>query len=257
MERARAAAAKALELDDSLAEAHTSLGRVLMSFDLDWTHARDAYDRALTLNPNYATAHQWHANLLLALGRTEEALASMHRARDLEPFSLILNAAVGWVLYMSRRYDEAIACYRATLEMEPNFGMALREIAVALERVGRCDEALAMLQRARTVQGDHPILACIAGRVHATAGRIADARAALVDLYERRTRGYVPAILMAVLHAALGESEQAVDTLWHAYEERSSPLMWMKVDPWLDGLRGHVRFIELMNRAGLGEQVPT
>jgi DNA-binding winged helix-turn-helix (wHTH) protein/tetratricopeptide (TPR) repeat protein len=251
MERARAAATKALELDDSLAEAHTSLGRVAMSFDLDWDRAQGAFDRAIALNPNYATAHQWHANLLLALGRTEEALAAMQRARDLEPFSLILNTAVGWVLYMSRRYDEAIANYRATLEMEPHFGMALREIAVALERVGRCEEALEMLDRARAAQGDHPLLVCFEGRVHATAGRVDDARAALEELYARRTRGYVPAITIAVLHAALGEREQAIDALWEAYEERSSPLIWMKVDPWLDSLRTHERFMELMNRAGL------
>jgi TolB-like protein/Tfp pilus assembly protein PilF len=257
MERARAAATKALELDDSLAEAHTSLGRVVMSFDLDWARAQDAFDRAIALNPTYATAHQWRANLLLARGRTEEALASMQRARDLEPFSLILNTAVGWVLYMSRRYDEAIASYRATLEMEPHFGMALREIAVAFERVGRCEEALEMLARARAAHGDHPMLVCFEGRVHATAGRAAEARAALEELYAKRARGYVPAILIAVLHAALGETEQAIDALWDAYEERSSPLMWMKVDPWLDGLRGHSKFVELMNRAGLGEQVPT
>jgi hypothetical protein len=153
-------------------------------------------------------------------------------------------------------YDEAIASYRATLEMEPNFGMALREIAVALERVGRCEEALEMLDRARAAQGDHPMLVCFEGRVHATAGRMADARTALEVLYAQRTRGYVPAILIAVLHAALGEAAQAIDALWDAYEERSSPLMWMKVDPWLDGLRGHARFMELMNRAGLGEQAP-
>jgi tetratricopeptide (TPR) repeat protein len=180
----------------------------------------------------------------------------MRRARDLEPSSLILNTAVGWVLYMSRRYDEAIASYRSTLEMEPRFGMALREIAVPLERVGRCEEALEMLQRARAAQGDHPVLVCIEGRVHATAGRMTDARAALDELYAQRTRGYVPAILIAVLHAALDEAEPAIAALWDAYDERSSPLIWMKVDPWLDGLRAHARFTELLGRVGLGEQAP-
>jgi tetratricopeptide (TPR) repeat protein len=225
-----------------------------MSYDLDWARAQAAFARAIELNPAYVTAHQWHANLLLALGRTDDALAAMQRARALEPFSLILNTAVGWVLYMSRRYDDAIAAYRTTLEMEPNFGMALREIALALERVGRCDEALEMLSRARTAQGDHPMLVCFEGRVHATAGREAEARAALEELYARRDRGYVPAILIGVLHAALGQIEPAIDALWDAYTERSSPLIWMKVDPWLDDLRGHARFIELMNRVGLGEQ---
>jgi hypothetical protein len=113
-----------------------------------------------------------------------------------------------------------------------------------------------MLARARAAHGDHPMLVCFEGRVHATAGRAAEARAALEELYAKRARGYVPAILIAVLHAALGETEQAIDALWDAYEERSSPLMWMKVDPWLDGLRGHTKFVELMNRAGLGEQAP-
>jgi TolB-like protein/Tfp pilus assembly protein PilF len=253
MERARAAAAKALALDDSLAEAHTSLGRVLMSFDLQWKPAQAAFERALALNPGYATAHQWHANLLLALGRTDEALASMRRAHELEPFSLILNTAMGWVLYMSRRYDEAIAQYRATLELEPAFGMAWRELAVSLERIGRCDEALDAIGRARAAQGDHAMLVCFEGRVYATAGRASDARGALEELRARRARGYAPAILLAVLHAALGEDEQAIHALWDAYEERSSPLMWMKVDPWLDSLRGHPRFRELMNRVGLGE----
>jgi tetratricopeptide (TPR) repeat protein len=131
MERARAAATKAIELDDSVAAAHTSLGRVVMSFDLDWARVKDAFERAIALNQGYATAHRWRANLLLALGRTDQALAAMRRARELEPFSLILNTGVGWVLYMSRRYDEAIASDRATLEMEPNFGMAQREIALS------------------------------------------------------------------------------------------------------------------------------
>jgi predicted Zn-dependent protease len=130
--------------------------------------------------------------------------------------------------------------------------MALREIALACDRIGRCDEALEMLARARAAQGDHPMLVCFEGRVHATAGRMAEARAALEDLYARRTRGYVPAFLIGVLHAALGEQDRAIDALWDAYEERSSPLMWMKVDPWLDDLREHPRFTELMNRTGLG-----
>jgi TolB-like protein/Tfp pilus assembly protein PilF len=251
MDRARAAALKAIELDDSLAEAHTSLGRVLMSFDFDWAGAEAAFQRAIALNPGYATAHQWYANHLLARGRAVEALASMRRARDLEPFSLILNTAVGWVLYMSARYDEAIVQYRATLELEPAFGMAWRELAMSLERVGRCDEALEAISRARSAQGDHPMLVCFEGRVHATAGRVTAARAALDELRARRTRGYVPAMLTALLHAVLGEDEAAIEALWEAYEERSSPLVWIKVDPWLDSLRGHPRFAMLINLMGL------
>jgi len=171
MPKAKAAVLKALELDDSLSEAHASLGRIKMAFDWDWAGAEPEFQCALALNPNYATGHQWYANFLLAVGRTAEAEAEIALACELEPFSLMLNCARGWVYHMSRQYDRAAEQYRHTLEMDPHFVMAQREIAFVYEQQERYNEALAMIQQAIREGGENPIVLGILGHILASSGQ--------------------------------------------------------------------------------------
>jgi TolB-like protein/Tfp pilus assembly protein PilF len=253
MPKAKAAVIKALELDDNLAEAHASLGRIKMAFDWDWTGAEPEFQRALALNPNYATGHQWYANFLLAVGHAAEAEAEIALACELEPFSLILNCARGWVYHRSRQYDRAAEQYRHTLEMDPHFVMAQREIAFVYEQQGRYDEALAMIQQAIGEGGENPIALGMLGYILASSGQHDEARKVIAQLQAWRRRAYLPPQVIAVIHAALGEREQAMDLLWQSYEDHSSPLMWMKVDPWLDNLRDDPGFAELLRRVGLNQ----
>lgn len=251
MPKAKAAVVKALELDDGLAEAHASLARIKMAFDWDWAGAEAAFKRALALNPNYATGHQWYANFLLATGRTEEAEVEIALACELEPFSLMLNCARGWVYYLARQYERAAEQYRRTLEMEPHFVMAQREIAFVYEQQGKFAEALAMIQQAIREGGENPIVLCVLAHILATSGQHEEARQVLAQLQAWRQRAYLPPQLIAVIHAALGEREQALEGLWQSYGDHSSPLMWIKVDPWLDSLRDAPRFADLLRRVGL------
>jgi TolB-like protein/Tfp pilus assembly protein PilF len=251
MPKAKAAVTRALELDDSLGEAHASLARIRMSFDWDWAGAEREFKRALELNPNYATGHQWYANYLLAVGRIEEALDEIARACEIEPFSLMLNCARGWVYYMSRQYDRALEQYRRTLEMESHFVMAWREIALVYEQQGKYEKALAAIRRAISEGGEKPIVLCILGHILALAGELEEARKVIARLSEWRQRAYLSPQLIAVIHAALGEQDQALEGLWRAYEDHSSPLMWLKVDPLVDGLRDAPRFADLLRRVGL------
>jgi tetratricopeptide (TPR) repeat protein len=252
MPKAKAAVLTALRLDDNLGEAHTSLARILMSFDWDWAGAEQAFRRALELNPNYATTRQWYANYLLATGRADQALAEIRRACELEPCSLILNCALGWVYNMSGQYDRAVEQYRQTLEMDPHFVMAQREIAFVYQQQGRYQEALAAIDQAINDGGENPIALAVRGRILAAAGEVEAARRVIVLLGEWQQRAYVPPMLISVIYAALGEKDEAFDWLWRACEDRSSPLVWLKVDPWLDSLRADPRFAELLRRVGLG-----
>jgi tetratricopeptide (TPR) repeat protein len=251
MPKAKAAALEALALDDGLAEAHASLGRLKMAFDWDWAGAEQQFRYALDLNPYYATARQWYANCLVATGRTEEAIFEIGRACELEPFSLALNGAHGWIYYLARRYEEAIAMYRRTLEMDAHFLMAQREIAMVFEQLGRHDEALAAIRLAIDQGGENPFALTILGHVLATSGQEAEARSIIEQLHGWRQRSYVSSQAIAVIHAALGEPELAFEYLRLAAEEHSSPVMWLKVDPWVDRLRPDPRFVDLLRHIGL------
>jgi serine/threonine-protein kinase len=251
MPKAKAAVVKALELEEGLAEAHAALARIKMAFDWDWVGAEQGFQRALELNPNYTTGHQWYANYLLAVGRTEEAVAEITLACELEPFSPILNSARGWVYYMARQYDRAAEQYRQTLEMEPHFVLARREIALVYEQQGKYEEARAAIHQAIQEGGENPIVLCVWGHILATAGQGKEARRVMAQLQAWQQRAYLSPQLIAVLHAALGETEQALEGLWQAYEDHSSPLMWLKVDPWVDSLRTAPRFVDLLRRVNL------
>ncbi len=245
--RARAAAQKAVELDDSLAEAHTSLAYV---FFVDFENEQSAkeYERAISLNPNYAMAHHWFGSgVLNALGRFDQAIAEGKRALELDPASPIISASLGAIYKNARRYDEAIAQLRDTVEMHPEFYWAHRFLGVALELKGATAEAIAEYQRAFELNDDPVVLALLA-HAEARIGKQNEARQILARLTEEAKTRYVPAYAFSVIHLALGEKDQALDWLEKGARDHDGLYStFIKVDPYLDPLRGDPRFEALVS----------
>ncbi|MGH9943777.1 MAG: tetratricopeptide repeat protein, partial [Pyrinomonadaceae bacterium] len=250
MRKARTHALKALELDDTLAEAHASLGYVKI-FDWDWAGAEREYQRAIALNPNYATARHWYAHFLTAMGRQPEALAEMTRAHELDPLSLPINAGMGWHYFLTRQYEPAVAEYRKTLEMDQNFYLAYFLLGLAYGQLARYEEALAAYERARVLSGGGPAVMAGTARVHALTGRHAEAHAALDQLHDIARLRYVSPYYIAAVYAALGDKQQAFDWLRRACDNHSEGVIWLALDPTLDSLRPDPQFSQLMQRVGL------
>jgi tetratricopeptide (TPR) repeat protein len=252
--RAEAAARKALELDDSLAEAHTSLGQVLWEYYLDATGATKEFERAIALNPNYATAHHWYGvGPPEILGDFEKSIAEINRALQLDPLSLIINADFGGSLITMRRYDEAIAQLRKTLEMDPRFYYAHWQLGVALQLKGQLDEAIAEYKKAAELDDD-PYVVGLLAQAYARAGQRDQALKLLAQLQQMATRRWVPSYTFAIVHTAFGEKDRAIDYLERAYRERDlSDLSYIRFDASLDPLRGDPRF-EALARTILAKQ---
>jgi serine/threonine-protein kinase len=248
---ARAAAERALEIDDQLAEAHTSMGFLRTFHEWNWSGAEESYRRALAINPGYATAHQWHAEFLVTQARFDEALTEARRAHTLDPLAFILGTTVGDVLFFSRRYDEAIAQLRATVEMEPRFLPAHNDLGRALAQRGDYDESIAEFQTASRLAGSDPKASAGLAHVLALAGRHDEARAILADMEARAATGLVSINAIAVIHVALGELEGGITWIERAFQERDRALVWAKVHPRLDPLRSDPRFQAVLARMGL------
>jgi TolB-like protein/tetratricopeptide (TPR) repeat protein len=250
--KAKAAAVKALELNDSLPEAHNALAFAMHSFDWDWAGAEQAYQRAMALNPNFATARHWHGFYLGMLGRVDEALAEMRRAQELNPLSIIIRTHLGLILYLGRRYDEAIEQLKQTLEMEPDFAAAHYFLGGAYEQKGMYEETITHLQKALIVSPGSPDRVGALAHAHAVFKRKEQAQKALQELHKLAERRYVSAYDFAIIYVGLGEPDQAFQWLERACEERSfSMLMSLKAEPRLDTLRSHPRFQDLARRVGL------
>lgn len=247
--KAKAAAMRALELDDGLAEAHTSLGAAY-EYEWNWAEVEKQYEKAIQLNTNYATAHQWYSAYLVARRRFDEAIREARRAVELDPLSIIINTAYGRALHSARRYDEASEQLRKTVDMDPNFAEAHFHLGLAYEGLGKYDDATSELQKAVELFGDKTMNAWV-GRVYARAGRKSQALKVLADVVEMAKRERVPPYAVASLYAALGEKDRAFEWLEKVYQERSSYVVFVNVDPVLDGLRGDPRFAELLRRIGL------
>ncbi|PYK71320.1 MAG: hypothetical protein DME42_11005 [Verrucomicrobia bacterium] len=247
--QAKAAARKALELDGSLAEAHTSLGQVLLFYDLDFQAAANEFQRAIALNPNYATAHHWYGNgPPTVVGDFDTAIAELKRAQQLDPLSLIINADLGVTFFLARRYDEAITQLRKTIEMEPHFYYAHWNLGQALELKGQLMEALAEYKKAAELNED-PLIVALVARAYAKLGQRDEALKRLEELQQAATRRYVPNYAFALVYAALGDKAKAMDWLEHAYRDHVGPeLVLIKVDPMLDPLRGDARFEALAEK---------
>jgi len=241
---AKTAAQKALELDDTLAEAHTSLGQILLFYDLDLVGSSKEFERAIALNPNYATAHHWYGvGPPLAVGEFDRAIAELRRAQQLDPLSLIINADLGVAFTTARRYDEAITQLRKTIEMDPRFYYAHWNLGVALELKGELREALAEYKKAAELDDDPIVLGLIA-HAYAKLGERDQALKLLAELQQVAAHRYVPFSTFAGIYMALGEKDKAIDYLERAYRDRA--LSNIKVDPMLDPLRGDPRFEALV-----------
>ncbi len=241
---AKTAAQKALELDDTLAEAHTSLGQILLFYDLDLVGSSKEFERAIALNPNYATAHHWYGvGPPLAVGEFDRAIAELRRAQQLDPLSLIINADLGVAFTTAQRYDEAITQLRKTIEMDPRFYYAHWNLGVALELKGELREALAEYKKAAELDDDPIVLGLIA-HAYAKLGERDQALKLLAELQQVAAHRYVPFSTFAGIYMALGEKDKAIDYLERAYRDRA--LSNIKVDPMLDPLRGDPRFEALV-----------
>jgi serine/threonine-protein kinase len=249
--RAKAAATKALELDNTLAEAHATLANVRMSYEWDWAGAEREFRRSIELDPNYPSAHQWYAEWLTATGRTEQAVASVKRAQDLDPLSLIINANLGTMLHNARRDDEAIEQLRKTLEMDPNFAPGHWFLGRAYEQKGMYPEAIAELQKALELSKGSPAILGALGHAYALAGDREKARQVLADLHDQSKRRYVAPFNTALIYTGLGDKERAFEWLKKALDDRSRVVVFLKVDPNFDTLRPDPRFASLLRRMNL------
>lgn len=257
MPKARAAVLKALQIDDSLAEAHTSLALIAGNYDYDWQTAENEYRRAIQLDPQYATAHQWYAECLSFQGRFDHALAESERARQLDPLSLIIVTDQAAILYFSRQYDRAIEELRGVLAMEPNYERASFILSYAYVEKGMFAEALAEITKWRDADGTPAWEA--QAYVYGRAGQRKQAWQALAnwEQWNRTSRQPATATLL-MAYVAAGKQDEAVAWLQKAIQEHSPALTTLKVEPALDPLRGDPRFQDVLRRVGLaGNSTPT
>ena len=248
--QARAAAKKALELDDTLAEAHASSGRIAGPYDFEFDRSIAEFERAIQLNPNYAMAHHWLSwGPLTALGRFDRAIAEGKRAVELDPLSLINNADLGGNVYLNaRRYDEAIAQLRKTIEMDPRFYLAHYYLGQAFQLKGQRAEAITEYQKAVELDDDPEALAYL-GQAYARSGQRDEAQKILAHLTEEAKSRYVSGYSMALMFMGLGDKKQAIDALERAYREGAgNDLFTIRVDPMLDDLRGQPDFEALAEK---------
>ena len=249
--KARAAALKSLELDNTLAEAQTSLATVRFNYDWDWNAAASGFRRAVELNPNYATAYQRNSLYLMSMGRTSESIAEMNRAHDLDPLSISTNFSLGWRLYLAREYDQAIEQLRNTIDMDPDFVLPHLVLGQAYEQKRMYDQAITELRRAADISQSSPPAVAALARAYAVSGRTTEARKLLDQLMEQSKRRYVSPFYVAIVYAGLGENDQALDWIEKAYKDRSNAIVFSKVDPQLDPLRTAPRFKALLHRLAL------
>ncbi len=252
--KAREAAEKALKIDDSLAEAHTSLAFVKHRYEWDWAGAESEFKRAIELDPNYALARQWYSSFLVAMGRSRSAIAEARRSQELAPVSLSVNSHLAWVLYLSRQYDEALAECARIIAIDGNFFPGRRYEGLVYEQLGRHQEAVASLKKARELNPGSTVILGALGHAHAVAGNTQEARRLLQALMSVVEPRRVSSYEVAIVHTGLGETEQAFSWLEKAFTEKNEYLNYLLVDPRFDPLRGDPRFAALVRRIGLPPQ---
>jgi TolB-like protein/tetratricopeptide (TPR) repeat protein len=248
--RAKAAAQKTLEIDDSIGEAHASLAFSTAFFDWDWLAAEREFRRAIELNPDYATAHEWYAIHLWATGRFNESIVEAERARELDPLSLIINTIAGIAYYMARRYEESIASHRKVLEMDPNFLLAHTYIILPYVECGRYDDAIDTIRRAESLAAEHTYTLGYFGGAYGRAGLEDDALRILARIDELARERYVSAVHRANLLVGLGRFDEALADMERGYEERCPVHSFSKTIPYFDCLHSHPRFQTLLKKIG-------
>jgi serine/threonine protein kinase/tetratricopeptide (TPR) repeat protein len=244
---AKEAATKAVALDGALAEAYSALGFAVVCHDFDWKTAEAYHLRALELNPNYATAHQWYSFHLQMEGRFVEAIEEARRALELDPFSPSVQQCMGWCYSMARRLDDALAAYRKLLAAEPRFAYGYITYSIALRQAGNYEEAVETARRGVEYgSGDSPFFLATLGEAYAAAGRVEEAKEVLSRLGEMAARRYVSPYHLALIHCHLGDKELALALLNEAHALLDGWLVWLGVEPQLDTLRSDPRFAELL-----------
>jgi eukaryotic-like serine/threonine-protein kinase len=248
--QAKRAAMQALALDERLAEAHAALGSIKAAYDWDWTGAESEYRRAIELNPNYETAHQWYAEYLSGMGRHQEAITEIRRAREINPLSLIINAVEVSVLCIAREYDQGISQSQKALEMDPHFAEVYGYLKRCYDQKGMYKEAIAAHQMQRKLAGhDAEETAALREAAAATSPRVYWQKRLEQELEESK-RELSAGFEMAEIFAQLGKKDQAFAWLERAYKERSFMMLYLKVAPNLDPLRSDPRFADLLRRVG-------
>jgi tetratricopeptide (TPR) repeat protein len=251
--QARAAALKALDLDPNLAEAHTALALIVQNHDWDWQTSEKEFRRAIELNPNYATAHQWYAEHLMWLGRFDEALAESERAMQLDPLSLIIATDHGAILYYSRQYDRAIEHLRAVLRKDPNFPRAGSLLINSYVQKRMFAQALAEPEQLHRLYGEGPPYWISLAYIYGQAGQLERARREVEKLEKLNRHEQVIPVLMLWGHLSVGDKEEALADLGKMYAQHQNGMTTLKVDPGLDPLRSDPRFQDLLRRVGLAQ----
>ena len=251
--KSRAMAMRALEIDPELPEAYTSLGVVKHAYDWDWAGASEAYLRAIELNPSYATAYHWYALHLAGMGRFEQALDEMKRARALDPLSLIIDTELGRVLYTARRYDEAADQLEQTLALDPNFVPAHIWLSLVYLQRKKFDEAIETARTVANIDNGGSTTLALLGAAYAAAGKTTEATEILRALKQLSNERHVSPVNFALVYANLGDSDEAFVWLQKGFEERSSYLRLLKVEPVFDPLRSDPRFQALLARMNFPE----
>lgn len=248
LQKARVSALRALEIDDELAEAHASCASITKLYDWDWPKAEREYRRCLELDSNNALARRGYGGYLSALGRTEDALAEVSKAQELDPISLQIGVEVAWNLYMAREYEKALQQAMRTLDMEPEFAATGHVLGLALEQLGKYDEAIERFQKISERSEMHQTVMASLAHTYARCRRTKDAEVILDELTVESTKQYVAPYLFGVIHSGLGESEQAVASLQRAFETHDVWMIWLNRDPRFDSLRTEPQFQNLLRR---------
>ncbi|HEX6715765.1 MAG TPA: winged helix-turn-helix domain-containing protein [Pyrinomonadaceae bacterium] len=248
--KAKEAAAKALEIDESLAEAHTSMAFIKFRWDWDRSATESEFQEAIKLKPAYAPAHQWYSSYLVAVERFDEAIAEAKRTEELEPLSFVASSHLGWIYYLSGQNDNAIEQCKKILDLDPSSFPARRYLGLAYEAKGMYSEAIAEFQTGVKLSGS-PLMLALLGHAYAASGRTTEAKQVLNDLQQLQGQRYVSPYTVAAIYAGLGDQDQAFNWLERAVEERDIWLMNLKVDPVFSKLRSNRHFADILARIRL------
>ncbi len=249
--KAKEAAEKALELNGDLAEAHTARAFIYFMWEWNWADAGSEYRRAIELKPNYSSARQWYSSLLAATGRTDEALAEVKQARDLDPFSLSIAAHPGWINYLSRNAEATVREARHALKLDPNFLPARRYLALGYDLQGKYNESVPEFQKALSLSPGSTLIKAELGYAFAKSGKREDALRVLDELQRSPGQRRASPFHLALVHIGLGENDRAIELLENAYNERAERMVWIRADPRFDPLRLDARFNEILRGMGL------
>ena len=252
-EKERAEAALALEIDSNLASAHAEQALVYFYFDWDWQKAEEKFQRAISLNSNYAYAHQFYTYFLAAMGRTEEAHTSIRRALELDPLAILAYMTATDVFWLSHQYDQAITQLHEILDLSPNEPQALSRLGRNYEQKGMFTEAVGEMEQSVLLSPDFIEHKWMLGHAYAVAGKTAEARKILDDLHSLAEKRYVLPYGFAVIHIGLGENDEALEWLERAYQDRNGWMVFLQVEPRLDPLRSDPRFQDLLRRMNFPE----